>query len=176
MHNFRDEIPLRALLNSAIIDRVVESSTFKQAVGEVLTLAGSPGLEYQFKNPAFIAGFLYCVIAVPKEIWISSPEDPVYRRLEASKVVDLFDIRIKDIGFDSHPAYFLIHRLRNAIAHANFEIDQSQAFVFRDRRGKGGSDFWEAWVSNANLFRFLNEVAHAVEEMYPAGKRSAVIH
>ncbi len=176
MHKFRDEIPLRALLNSAIIDRVVESSTFRQAVDEVLTLAGSPGVEYQFKNPAFIVGFLYCAIVVPKEIWNLFPENPVYKRLEAEKVVDLFDIRLKDNGFDSHPAYFLIHRLRNAIAHANFEIDQSQAFVFRDRREKGGSDFWEAWVSNANLFRFLNEVEHAIEEVYQVGKHSVVIH
>jgi len=176
MHNFRDEIPLRALLNAAIIDRVVETSTFKQGVGEVLTLAGSPGAEYQFKNPAFIVGFLYCVIVVPKEIWISSPEDTVYKRLEAEKVVDLFDIRLKDNAFDSHPAYFLIHRLRNAIAHANFDVDQSQSFVFRDRRERSGSHFWEAWVSNANLFRFLNVLAHAVDEMYPVGKRPAVIH
>ena len=176
MRNFRDEIPLRALLNAAIIDRAVETNTFKQCVGEVLALAGSPGAEYQFKNPAFIVGFLYCVIVVPKEIWISSPEDAVYKRLEAEKVVELFDVRLKDDGFDNQPAFFLIHRLRNAIAHANFEIDQSQAFVFRDRREKGSPHFWEAWVSNANLFRFLNGVAHAVEEMYPAGKRSSVIH
>jgi hypothetical protein len=176
MPNYRNEIPLRALLNAAIVDRAIETPEFERCVREVLTLAGSPGIEYQFKNPAFIVGFLYCAIVVPKEIWISSPNDPVYQKLEIEKVVDLFDIRLKNNGFDDHPTYFLIHRLRNAVAHANFEIDQSQSFLFQDRREKHAAPFWEAWISNANLFRFLNALSHAVEETYPVGKGSPAIH
>lgn len=175
MPNYRNEIPLRALLNAAIVDRAVQTTQFEECVREVLTLAGSQGAEYQFKNPAFICGLLYCLIVVPKEVWISSEADPVYRKLESESVVDLFDIRLKDHAFDTKPTYFLLHRLRNAIAHANFEVDQSQAFLFRDRKDKAAAHFWEAWVSNANLFRFLNSVSHALEETYPMGKGSPEI-
>jgi hypothetical protein len=168
MTDYRNEIPLRALLNAAIIDRAVETAEFEECVRTVLKLAGSMG-SYQFKNPAFIAGFLYCVIVVPKEIWLSSEDNPIYQKLHDEKVVDLFEIKLKDPEYDTKPTYFLIHRLRNAIAHANFEIDQSQAFTFKDRKRKGDPPFWVAWVSNANLFRFLNSLAHVLDAAYPVG-------
>jgi len=170
MTDYRNEIPLRALLNAAIIDRAVETAEFERCVRDVLTLAGATN-EYQFKNPAFIAGFLYCVIVVPKEIWIASKDNPLYQKLHSEGVVDLFEIKLTDDEYDSNPTYFLIHRLRNAIAHANFEIDRNQAFTFKDRRRKGDPPFWVAWVSNANLFRFLNKLSHVLDAAYPMGAK-----
>ena len=54
------------------------------------------------------------------------------------------------------------HRLRNAIAHARYSIDESQAFAFWDRRKPNEAPFWEASISNKDLMTFLSKVAHLV--------------
>ena len=67
MADFRAEIPARALINAAVIDRAVETEAFEKCVRSVLA-KGWFAPDLQYKNPAFIAGFLYCLIVVPREI------------------------------------------------------------------------------------------------------------
>jgi hypothetical protein len=163
MINFRKEIPARAFLNAAIIDRLVETDAFAECQQNALTKAGfASDIQYQYKNPAFIAGLLYCLIVVPKEIWISTKDDPVYQQLENKGLLTLFKINRKGKDYDNAPMYNLIHRLRNAVAHADFSIDQSQAFTFWDQREKDNPPLWEAWISNEDLMRFLSKLAQVV--------------
>ena len=162
MINFRRDIPVYAFLNAVIIDHVLETSTFVECQHSVLGKAGfAPDLQYQFKNPAFIAGLLYSLIVVPKEIWISSEDDPIYQQLQNKGLLENWRIKLKDKDYDKAPMYWLIHRLRNAVAHANFSIDQAQAFSFWDGK-KGGPRRWEAWISNADLMSFLSKLARVV--------------
>ena len=163
MINFRREIPSRAFLNAAIIDRAVQTEAFAESARLALTGAGfAPDLQYQFKNPAFIAGLLYCLIVVPKEIWISAKDDPVYRRLEEKGLLALFKVNLKHKDYDKAPMYYLIHRLRNAVAHARFSIDASQAFKFWDQPEKDAQRSWEASISNEHLMCFLSKLAQVI--------------
>jgi HEPN pEK499 p136 len=160
--DFRPDIPLRAFINTIVIDRAVETDAFAKCVREVLLDFGyAAEMEYQFKNPAYIAGLLYCLIVVSKEIWLTSKDDQVYKKLEELRLVDLFEIKLHDASFDKHPSYELIRHLRNAVAHARFSIDGTQAFKFWDHPN-GKPRVWEAWISNPNLMRFLSRIAHLV--------------
>ncbi|PIQ36417.1 MAG: hypothetical protein COW59_12350 [Lysobacterales bacterium CG17_big_fil_post_rev_8_21_14_2_50_64_11] len=59
MDDFRAEIPIRSFINTGIVDRAVDSGGFQSCVQLVLAELGVPGIEYQFKNPAYVAGLLY---------------------------------------------------------------------------------------------------------------------
>src|SRR5262245_4581630 len=111
MDDFRAEIPIRSFVNARILDRAIEGDSFQAAVQDSLAEFGAPGIDYHFKNPAYIAGLLYCLVVVPKEIWELPENHAVYKLLSDSGVLDLFNITLKDSRFDAHPTYYLIHRL-----------------------------------------------------------------
>jgi HEPN pEK499 p136 len=160
--DFSAEIPLRAYVNAIIIDRAVETDAFEKCVrGALVELGYARDYPYQFKNPAYIVSFLYCLIVVSKEIWLTSKDDQIYKKIEEKKLVDLFVVKVRDQSLDDHPSYELIRHLRNAVAHARFSVDQSQSFVFWDHPNKKPRS-WEAYISNKNLFIFLSEIARLV--------------
>jgi hypothetical protein len=72
-NHLSSEIPLRAFLNAGIIDRVVGTLAFEEAVREVMTLLGYGSYKYEFKNPAYILGMLYGLVVVPFERHFSDP-------------------------------------------------------------------------------------------------------
>jgi hypothetical protein len=164
MKDFREDIPVYSFINAAIIDRALESDTFKDCVRATLNEAGfASGTQYQFKNPAFVCGLLYALILVPKEIWLGVQHDVVYRRLgEEEGLVELFEARISNRPSNQTPIYYLIHRLRNSIAHANFSVDETQAFTFWDKLKKTTPKIWEVHIRNQDLLKFLTKVAHVV--------------
>jgi len=98
------------------------------------------------------------LIVVPKEIWHLPENHEVYKLLDESASPDLFTSTLKDEKFGTHPIYYLLHRLRNAIAHANFSINQSQDFSFCDRRSKGESPNWKASIATADFFVLLSRL------------------
>jgi hypothetical protein len=54
MPDFRAEIPRRAFINTIIIDRAVETESFKLCTKVSLAQLGyNPDMEYQYKNPDF---------------------------------------------------------------------------------------------------------------------------
>jgi len=171
MDDYRDEIPTRSFINAGIIYRAVVTKEFQAITQHVMAELGMPGAEYLFKNPAYISGLLYCMIVVPKEIWYLPENHAVYKLLDESDILDLFDVTLKDAKFDTHPMYYLIHRLRNAIVHANFSINQAQDFSFWDRKSKSETPNWTASISNANLFLFLSQLGHLWERLRKAAGR-----
>lgn len=161
MKDFRSEIPVCAFINAIVIDRAVMTDFFSDCIRDVMTEAGFKSDRYVFKNPAFIAGLLYCLVVVPKEIWLASKDDLVYKQLEEKRLRHLFKVTIGSKEQSSNPTFEFIRHLRNSVAHANFLIDHSQAFTFWDSP-KGETRVWEASVSNPNLMKFLTELAHVV--------------
>lgn len=155
MADFRAEIPTRSFINALIIEEAVKTKSFQDCVRSTLSKVRLPIREYQFVNPAHLVGLLYCLVVVPKEIWLLPQNHILYRKLKEAGLLELFDFPIRDITFDSDPVYYLIHRLRNAVAHANFSIDESQAFEFWDTTAKGKTPHWKASVSSANLLQFV---------------------
>lgn len=157
MPDFRAEIPTRSFINALIIEEAVETRSFQDCVQQTLSKIRLPIAEYQFVNPAHLVGLLYCLVVVPKEIWLLPQNHILYKRLkEEAELEKLFSITLRDPKFDSDPVYYLMHRLRNAIAHANFSIDESQAFEFWDGPGKNEPANWKASITSLNLLKFVN--------------------
>lgn len=167
--NYRHEIPIRSFVNAKVIDYAVEDDSFLRCQRRALDDFGcDQSMEYQFKNPAYIAGMLYCLVVVPKELWLQPQNHQVYNILQQNSVVELFEIINKDKRFDQDPTYYLIHHLRNSVAHASFRVNQSQDFVFTDSRNKNGPVDWEARITNKNLFVFLSKIGQQSDELRKA--------
>ena len=165
MNDFRGDIPIRAFLNALVVDRAVQTSMFQECVRDVITDAGAPDYEYQFKNPAYIVGLLYCLVLVPKELWIDDQTHWIYAHPDICALPDLFDFVITDPQFNTNRPYYLIRRLRNALAHVRFSVDQSQGFEFWDQPSLGATPNFRAKVSNANLFRVINLLGHHIKDI-----------
>lgn len=77
---------------------------------------------------------LYLLILFPKEIWGLSPESR-----ELSGLSDTFDYKEFEIDWGNakriiNPHYELIHRIRNATAHARIDFE-SESIIFHDNNG-----------------------------------------
>jgi len=160
--DLRRLIPECVFLNAVIIDCAVKTDAFAECQTSLLKKVGYRNPDgYHYKNPAFLAGFLYCLIVVPHETWDLPKDHDIYQQLESKELLSLFEIKIRDKKYPDSPMYGLIYHLRNAVAHAHFSIDQSQAFTFWDKLPlKEAPLNWQVWISNPNLMTFLNGVAH----------------
>lgn len=170
MPDFRGEIPTRSFINALIVEAAVETNDFNECVQRTISKIRLPIADYQFINPAHLAGLLYCLVVVPKEIWLLPENHILYTRLEEeAQVLDLFDITLKDEKFESNPVYYLMLGLRNAIAHANFSIDESQAFHFWDAR-PGRQAHWKASIQSSHLLRLMNWLGQNWERLPKASR------
>ena len=104
-----------------------------------------------------IASLLYCLLVVPKEIWIKKDRsNPVFREVDEVQLRNRFHIQLcNDPNFDKAFTFNLLHKIRNSVAHANYDIDESMNFTFRDVY-KGIENF-RCVVSAADLMWFLSE-------------------
>ena len=169
--DFREAIPTSAFLNALIIERVVRTDVFAGCARDVLAEASHSDteLQYEFINPAYIVGLLYCLIVVPKETWILTNHDPIYKRLQDDGLQALFKIKMtgyKEGNSDDPPMHYLIARLRNAVAHTHYSIDQFQAWTFWDQKTSSSPRFWEASIPNKDLSVFLSKLAHVMHNKW----------
>jgi hypothetical protein len=157
MENLADEIPQRAFINAQIIQLLHDSATFQGAVSEV---SGRYGIrEYQFMNPAYVVSLLYCLLVVPRQLFIEGNELFWDSQLSASLLSSYFKLNKAEPNILQRSSAFL-RKLRNAVAHARFEIDEDLMFVFRDGVFRNGAlmvDF-ETEASATNLGRFLSDI------------------
>lgn len=122
--DLRSEIPSRAFINGMIIDRAQQSGSFQEIVREVFQTGchAPPDSEYQFKNPAHVMGLMYCMLVMPKEIWLLGQNHEVFKLLDRDGITTFFNVTVRDAKYDSAPTYYLIHRLRNSVAHADSQL------------------------------------------------------
>jgi hypothetical protein len=160
MNDLRTEIPRRAFINAQIMQLVVNTSEFRNCVLQVFTNYDLPemALDYEFKGPSYVASLLYCLIVVPKEIWSLHENDEVYKLLKRERPLELFQVSLKDQAFDKNPTYQLIRRLRNSVAHADYEVTSNMGFVFYDRRNKMQQPNFIATASIEALSTFLSRI------------------
>lgn len=165
LRNFRHEIPARAFINAQIIQEARSTSGFENAIKKVLSMDiyKSQGLvEYQFENSAYVASLLYCLIVIPKEIWASTENSSIYDNIAKYNPLSFFKIGKESEKDRNKPIYRLIHRLRNAVSHANFSIDNDMNFMFWDMPPGKAETEWEGIIDANSLMKFLSLVGSAL--------------
>jgi hypothetical protein len=159
MKNLADEIPRRAFINAQIVQRVRDSVAFQKAVSEVSGAYGIP--EYEFENPAHVASLLYCLLVVPQQLFVKGTEPFWDNEVPPSAISDYFTVnKSKTHQKILQKSSAFLRKLRNAVAHARFEIDGDLKFVFWDgdfQKGQLIVDF-EVEASVVNLMRFLSDI------------------
>ena len=120
---------------------------------------------YDYMNQAHVASLLYCLLIVPKEIWIEKDKaHPVLTKIDERKLRESFQIQLrKDPNFDSDFKYNLLHKLRNSVAHANYEIDENMNFTFWNE--SRGNITFRCKVTAVKLMLFLSEVGSVLANL-----------
>lgn len=160
MSDLRNEIPKRAYLNAEIVQEVMNTPAFDKCLQVVKQKYGL--LDYQFMNQAYITSLLYCLLVVPKEVWLKTyPDHPVYSEIEKRNLASCFVLEIptdNNDKFFQSPIFSLIRGLRNSIAHARFAVDQDMKFTFWDQHNDSAPQHFRVSISIDNLSLFLSEV------------------
>jgi hypothetical protein len=165
MKNLAAEIPQRAFINAQIIQRVHGSIAFQTAAHEVSSGYGIR--DYQFMNPAYVASLLYCLLVVPRQLFVEGNEIFWDSQVPAATIGSHFAIKMAAPEILEKSSQFL-RRLRNAVAHARFEVDENLMFVFRD--GRNVVDF-EVQASADHLMAFLSDVGSKLANLRPLPSR-----
>lgn len=154
--DFTSEIPQRAFINAQIIQKVISSSDFQQTIKEV---ADSYGLmDYNFLNPAYISSLLYCLLVVPREVFLVDNDSNLDQLLPAASVLVFFDIKHDTENVRGRSSQF-IRRLRNSVAHARFTVDNEMNFTFTDKRNCSSvQDEFVVEASASSLMLFLSKI------------------
>jgi hypothetical protein len=128
----------------------------------VLTSHGTStkyGLEgYSVINPAYVISLLYCLVVVPKELWLTHESELLHAGLARLQPEKLFELERVDPLFSKRPAAELIRHLRNSVAHADFSVDQDGRFRFFDQSKHGTEPRFIASITLGNMERFLTIV------------------
>jgi hypothetical protein len=157
MMNLRDEIPKRASMNAEIVQHVITTQVFGEAIEAIQQKYGIQ--EYQFMNQAYVVSLLYCLLVVPKELWLGKErKQGIYQELDKWEPLRNFDLEITNHEFAQDPTYHLIHGLRNSIAHARFSVNNSLQFTFWDQRPGASAPHFQVTASSSNLMAFPSEI------------------
>jgi len=170
MEDRRIQIPTGCWVNVEIIDRLQQTSLFKQYCVEVPRKLGfqdpESESEWPFMNLSWGAYMMYCLLVVPKELYNLPKGDPFYIDLQKRNVMQYFTITKERETFDIDPRYHL-NSLRNAISHVNFTIDTNDEFTFWDHPSKKPNErHWEARATETSLIKFLHIIADASHHIY----------
>jgi len=153
--SLRNEIPQRAFINAQIIQSAEELDSWKKSKLLVSSKYSLP--EYEFINPAYVVSLLYCLLVVPKEIWIKNNKyHKVFSEVDENELKDnITSYRSSDPKFETNFSYNIAHKLRNSVAHANYEIDHELNFEFWDEF-KGKENF-RCKFSSKSIMWYLSE-------------------
>jgi len=156
-------IPQMAYMNAQVLHDAHARGLISESEQRVADSYGIPS--YRVRNPAHVVSLLYCLIVVPKELWDPPANHQIYGRLEIHKPLDLFDIDHWDRSSNNHPIRDFIKHLRNAVAHANFDVcEDEDCYVFRDRGN------FTVSISGENLGKFLSTVGAELANLWNTTK------
>jgi len=158
VRDYREEIPSWAFINAQIAQLAVHTKDFRRCVRQVEKQYGCSLGSFNFINSAYLVSLLYCLIVVPKEVWPLSENHDVYGRIDKNWLMSVVTIDQAETRFDTHPVYYFVHHLRNAVAHANFSITDDGRFAFWDQKNKAVSPYFRASMSIDDLQKFLSKV------------------
>lgn len=158
MKDLRRQIPLTSFLNGVIIPKADALKEVRSVCGAVMLQVGKPSFEYSLMNAAHIAGMLYCLLVVPRELFDLPQDDALFQAIRAEKLSRRFEIIKCDDQFRSDPEGQLLRRLRNAVSHGNFAIWDDHLFDFWDKLPNAHDHNWEARITRENLLFVLSSL------------------
>ncbi|MCI5157418.1 MAG: hypothetical protein D3906_03080 [Candidatus Electrothrix sp. AUS1_2] len=171
MTDHRKDIPSWAFINAQIAQEAIRSGDLARSIRSIEDHYGLPPESFSFINPAYVLSLLYCLIVVPKEIWPIRKDHPVYSEIAKDCLMrDLFKVELSYEQFERHQVYHLIHHLRNAIAHANFSIQDNGRFVFWDQKRKTSAPYFRASLSKDNLEVFISKIGARLANLRSQGE------
>jgi len=165
-------IPSLSYINTKVItDLERESETFRQIISEKAETL-YPGVYnnrevFRLNNQSHIAGLLYCLLVVPREIWARDRSHSIYSDLDKHGIMKFFNIILPTGSMDN---FKLIRHLRNCIAHARFEIAQPDIWIFEDADPNTAKLSFQATTDLGHLSGFLEIVANL---FHPLGWKEA---
>jgi hypothetical protein len=157
MTDVRTEIPALAWINAQIIQKAERMGSLNSPTRQVESFYGLPTGSLRILNPAHLIGLLYCLIVVPKELWLKDKSHPVFVHIHPDKIVGLISVSSKTENFDIHPSYTLLRHLRNSVAHARFALVDDK-FEFWDLDPRTDRETFRATSSLAQLSEFVSYV------------------
>ncbi len=161
--NLRKEIPQRAFINAQIVQLVDKNGDWE---GSTSSVANHYGLgQYQFMGPAYVVSLLYCLLVVPKEIWIKKNKDHnIHNEIDINELKKrVSSYTSTNQNFDSDFVFNFIHKLRNSVAHANYEIDENMNFKFWDEYG--GNENFRCELDKENLMWLLSVIGEKMANL-----------
>ena len=132
-----NDIPALAYIEAQILGRAVASGSIGchvTATEDEYGLApGSLGKGVFWETR--VLSLLYTLILFPKEHWKMGPNDPVYAEIARQwSLRDNVAVTAKNEKYDSIHGF--IHRLRNALAHANVKFHKDTIEIWDSRMGR----------------------------------------
>ena len=171
----RLQIPIGCALNVLIIGELKRTDIFKEKCIEVpLKIGATPpvkGEEWPFFNLSWGSYMMYCLIVVPKEIFDLSKEDEFYQ-FENKDILQSFEFKKRNekSSFDQDPKHHL-RKLRNAISHVHYEIDDNDILTLWDTYPNSGKINWEVRIGHSEMLTFLEEMAKKFLLLYKQIKK-----
>ncbi len=155
----RSEVPTWAYINAQILQEARAAGLLAPAIARVEAHYGLASGSLNLENSAFLLSLLYCLIVVPKELWVRSGTLPgSIAAMDAQPIVDLFSINVRPPHFEGNPLYVLLHKLRNSISHVRFSIADDNHVTFWDQLNEKAPVNFQASISLRDLMRFLSTV------------------
>ena len=127
MTDHRKNIPALAYMNA----QVLQQAELSKCIESIENKYDIPKGSFNIINSAYIVSLLYCLIVVPKELFVKEKIVSNISQSE-SKILGYFRNIEKCHDFDSNPIFHLIRHIRNSLAHVKFSIDDNGAFTFTD--------------------------------------------
>ncbi len=157
MNNSREEIPQWCWYNGQFVFHFQESlqnnpnKSIQEYFNQFKNKNGLDNVDFNLKNQGMVLMLLYGLLVVLREIWEKT--GPTYFQGISMQHFE-FTIRPDNTTDTSH----FIRMMRNAISHANFEIDsQANSYKFWNIDSNEKRTF-EVKVSHDGLGYFLTEI------------------
>ena len=160
MNDRRREIPTWAFINAQIIQDAVKTGKLQSSIEKVEKYYKLKPRSFSIINSAYLTSLLYCLIIVPKELWIINNRHPVFSKISKKDLFSLFKIKKKPPVFEKDPVFMFLRHLRNAISHVRFLIDEEGNFTFWDQKNDDSSQrtFEAITVAPNSMEIFLSTV------------------
>lgn len=174
-----EQIPISCAINVAIINKISNTDTFKDACKNVPIIMGvqlpNAGAIWPFFNVSWSAYMMYSFFVVPKEIYSVDKNDEFYAKLVSKNFMKNFTISKQRENFDDNPLYHF-GCFRNSISHVNYDANENRIRFWDHPKGKKEQvDWhWEVEIETKHLPEFFIAISEANFNFYneiKAGKR-----
>lgn len=171
--DFRHEIVTGALLNGVVIKSIDQTAEVRVAISKVVSPPDS-ARQYSLMNMAHVAGLMYCLLVVPRELALEAG-DPMYDGLlgkfAARRLDTYFNVTISDDKYKNNPSRRIIPNLRHAVAHVNFQYDlKNDELIFWNCESNDRTKrIWEAACTREQLLEVLTVVGNVLSNEFLLG-------